>query len=116
MIEDKLLILRFKQGSSEALQRIYEKYKVYLLKIAFALLHDANLAEDAVQDVFVRFAQSENKISINGSLKSYLRACVINSSHNKNRSKKHQVPVELNENELVIDKSENPAEHENERH
>ena len=34
MIEDKLLILRFKQGRHEALRQIYDKYKVELLRLA----------------------------------------------------------------------------------
>ena len=108
MIEDKLLILKFKHGSSDALRRIYEKYKVYLLKIAVALLHDASLAEDAVQDAFVRFAQSQNSISINGSLKAYLRTCVINSVHNKNREKQHRNSTELNDSGSITSKSNNP--------
>ena len=108
MIEDKLLILKFKHGSVDALRRIYEKYKVYLLKIAIALLHDVDLAEDVVQDVFVRFAQSENRISINGSLKGYLRTCVVNSAHNKNREKRLRPTVGLNESESKISNSNNP--------
>jgi|GEM_PF-3522529 len=31
MLEDALLILRFRYGSAEALGRIYEKYRHYLL-------------------------------------------------------------------------------------
>jgi len=108
MIEDKLLILKFKHGSVDALRRIYEKYKGYLLKIAIALLHDVNLAEDVVQDVFIRFAQSENRISINGSLKGYLRTCVVNSAHNKNREKRLRPSVELNDSKTIIAESNNP--------
>ena len=58
MLEDKLLILRFKRGSAESLERIYEKYRLYLLKIAVALSYDVSVAEDVVHDVFVRFTQS----------------------------------------------------------
>ena len=52
MLEDKLLILKFKCGSPEALRRIYEKYRLYLLKLAAALLNDVSVAEDVVHDVF----------------------------------------------------------------
>ena len=64
MLEDKLLILRFKHGSTEALRRIYEKYRLYLLKLAAALLHDVSVAEDVVHDVFVRFAQSAETFKV----------------------------------------------------
>ena len=88
MLEDKLLILRFKHGSTEALGRIYRKYRLYLLKIAAALLHDISAAEDVVHDVFMGFAQSAQTIKINGSLKAYLRTCVVNSVRNRVRGEK----------------------------
>ena len=63
MIEDQLLIWKFKHGSRVALLRIYEKYKNDLLKLAVALVGDVNEAEDVVQDVFVGFAQSAARIT-----------------------------------------------------
>ncbi len=97
MIEDKLLILRFKYGSSDALCRIYEKYRDYLLKLATALLHDVNVAEDIVHDVFLNFAQSGDKIKLSGSLKGYLRTCVVNNTRNKIRAKRLRTTIGLDE-------------------
>jgi RNA polymerase sigma factor (sigma-70 family) len=96
-LEDKLLILRFKHGSSEALRRIYEKYRLYLLKLAVALLHDVSLAEDVVHDVFVSFVQSADDFKINGSLKAYLRTCVLNGARNKARSGQVRNYVEISQ-------------------
>ncbi len=42
MIEDKLLVFRFKRGHSEALRQIYDKYMIELLKLAVALIGDVN--------------------------------------------------------------------------
>ena len=97
MLHDKLLIIRFRQGSHDALTRIYEKYKLYLLKIAVALLHDVTTAEDVVHDVFLNFAQSAQTIKINGSLKAYLRTCVVNSVRNKLRADNTRSYVELSQ-------------------
>lgn len=97
MLEDKLLIIRFKCGSSEALQRIYEKYRLYLLKLAAGLLHDVSAAEDVVHDVFLRFAQSAETIKVGGSLKAYLRTCVVNGVRNRIRSGQVRAYVELSE-------------------
>lgn len=97
MLEDKLLILRFKHGSSEAFQRIYEKYRLYLLKIATALLFDVSVAEDIVHDVFTRFAQSTQTLNSHGSLKAYLRTCVINGVRNRARDDRVRSYVELSE-------------------
>jgi len=89
--------LQFKHGSSDALCRIYEKYRTYLLRLATALLHDVNLAEDAVHDVFLRFAKSSAGIRLSGSLKGYLRTCVVNNVRNKVRAQRIRPTVGLDE-------------------
>ena len=88
MLEDKILIWKFKCGSREALCRIYEKYKKDLLRLAIVLLNDVSDAEDIVHDVFVSFVESIEKLKLNGNLKSYLSTCVANRARNKNRSKR----------------------------
>lgn len=97
MLEDKLLLLRFKYGSNDALRRVYEKYRVYLLRLAVALLHDVNVAEDVVHDVFLRFAQSGDTIKLEGSLKGYLRMCVVNGVRNKVRAEQVRSSVGVDE-------------------
>ncbi len=77
-MEDRLLVLRCKQGSREALRRIYEKYRDSLLILAVALSHDGSIAEDAVQDTFVGFAENLERFKLTGSLKAYLGTCVAN--------------------------------------
>jgi RNA polymerase sigma-70 factor (ECF subfamily) len=78
MIEDRLLLYRFKRGDADALHRIYEKYEVYLLTVATALLNDIGAAEDVLHDSFVAFAESAHKIRLEGNLRSYLATCVAN--------------------------------------
>ncbi len=85
MLEDTLLIWRFKRGSNDALQRIYLKYKDDLLGLAVALTNDVSLAEDAVHDVFLRFAQSADTIRPKGSLKSLLVTSLVNRLRNRRR-------------------------------
>ena len=97
MLEDKLLIVRFKRGSRGALRRIYEKYRTYLLRLATALLCDPSAAEDIVHDVFLRFAQSQHEIRLQGSLKSYLRTCVLNRARNKLKSQQARAAVGLDD-------------------
>ncbi|UCG58927.1 MAG: sigma-70 family RNA polymerase sigma factor [Phycisphaerales bacterium] len=96
MIQDKLLILRFKQGRDGALRQIYDKYKVGLLKLAVMLVGDANTAEDMVHDVFVRFAQSADRIKLIGSLKGYLVTSLINRvrSHLRDNSRHREVSLD----------------------
>ena len=114
MIEDELLKWRFKRGSKEALQQIYEKYLNYLLTLAMGLLHNASEAEDVVHDVFISLAQLSTDFKLVGNLKSYLATCVINRSRDIIRSRKRisnqvsptQSIAELNEPEHSIISSE----------
>ena len=108
MIEDKLLIWRFKRGSSDALSRIYKKYKDNLLRLAFALLNDTSAAEDIVHDCFVSFAQSTEKLKLNGSLKSYLATCVANHVRNINKTRQRQETIGLDEAESAVSNSKRP--------
>jgi len=108
MIEDKLLIWRFKCGSADALCRIYEKYKDNLLRLAIALLNERTAAEDIVHDVFVSFAQSGEKLRLSGNLKSYLATCVANRAHNWNRAGKLQEGANPNEAESAVSSSKRP--------
>jgi len=88
MIEDRLLIFKFKRGSRVALQQIYEKYRGYLLTLAAALLNDVNNAEDVVHDFFVSFSQSGERLKLDGSLKWYLATCVANRCRDRLRAGK----------------------------
>ena len=108
MIEDKLLIWRFKHGSADALCRIYKKYKNNLLRLASALSNDQNVAEDIVHDFFVSFAQSPEKLKLNGSLKSYLATCVVNRVRNANKARQRQEATGLNETESAVSNSKRP--------
>jgi RNA polymerase sigma factor (sigma-70 family) len=90
MLEDRLLIWKFKCGSNEALCRIYRKYGDYLLALAAALLQDINAAEDVVHDVFCKFIESREKFKLSGSLKSFLATCVVNLARDKLRARQSQ--------------------------
>ena len=108
MLEDKLLIWKFKLGSSEALRTIYQKYRNDLLKVALALDGDIGSAEDVVQDVFVRFAQSAHRIGPSGSLKAYLITAVANAIRNRRRDRKRHRAIALDGSEQICSQSKRP--------
>jgi RNA polymerase sigma-70 factor (ECF subfamily) len=94
-MEDKLLIWKLKKGSNEALCRIYEKYEEHLLASAISLLYDVGSAEDVVHDVFVSFAQSTDKLKLNGNLKGYLTKCVVNLARDRIRAaQRHKIGLD----------------------
>ncbi len=108
MLEDKLLIWKFKCGSNEALCRIYRKYADYLLALAAALLQDVNAAEDVVHDVFCKFVESRETFRLAGSLKSFLATCVVNLARDKLRARRMQ-PCELDAAATLAADTNEPA-------
>jgi RNA polymerase sigma factor (sigma-70 family) len=101
MIEDKILLWKMKHGSSDALSRIYEKYKSDLFSLANSLLHDLDAAEDVVHDVFVSFVKSADEFQLTGSLKGYLLTCVANLSRDRVRARKRE-PIGMNKTDTAI--------------
>jgi RNA polymerase sigma-70 factor (ECF subfamily) len=108
MLEDKLLVLKCKHGNKEAMCRLYEKYKDYLLTLAKGLLGEQAEAEDVVHDVFVSFARSARQFRLTGSLKGYLATCVSNLARDKIRSRTRHAQVLDSINPIVLC-SENPG-------
>ena len=108
MVEDKLLIWRFKLGDKEALCRIYEKYKNDLLKLAIALLNDINTAEDIVEEVFTNFAQSSQTIRLSGNLKKFLSTCIANRIRNIKRDRQRHEAGNIDESQDIISNTRRP--------
>lgn len=100
MLEDKLLLWKFKRGSSGALERIYDKYESYLITVATGLLNNTHAAEDVLHDFFVSFVKSSDKVKLNGNLKAYMATCVANLALNKIKRGKLE-PKPLDNIELV---------------
>jgi RNA polymerase sigma-70 factor (ECF subfamily) len=100
MLEDKVLVRRFKSGDVAALERIYEKYKNELLALAVSLMNDITAAEDAVHDVFVSLAQSATRPCRIKNLKKYLMTSVANRVRNQQRYKQRHQTVGIENSDL----------------
>ncbi|NIP26498.1 MAG: sigma-70 family RNA polymerase sigma factor [Phycisphaerae bacterium] len=108
MVEDRLVIWKFKFGNKDALRQIYDKYKNDLLKLAVALVNDVSTAEDVVQDVFVSFAQSAARIRVRGNLKKYLATCVVNRIRNLKRDQQRHESSSINDPDGIVSDSRRP--------
>ena len=109
MLEDKLLIWKFNHDNTEALRRIYEKYKDDLVTLAAALLYSVSAAEDVVHDVFVCFINSSGNFKLTGSLKGYLATCVANNARNRCKAERRHQSVGLDEVGPILSDSSAPA-------
>jgi len=109
IVEDRLLILRCKYGSSAAFQRIYEKYESDLRTLAASLLDDKMDAEDVAQDVFISLLRAVEKFELRSNLKGYLITCVANKSRDYVRKKQRQRSVAVNQVEPMISDVNEPV-------
>ncbi len=109
MLEDRLLLWRFKRGSREAFRLIYQKYADGLLTLAANLLNDKSDAEDVVQDVFISFVRSVERFRLRGSLKGYLATCVANRSRDYIRKNKRRQTLKVNRAEQAITNVKSPV-------
>ncbi|MHC4535085.1 MAG: RNA polymerase sigma factor [Planctomycetota bacterium] len=108
MLEDKLLVWKFKHGSKDALCHIYEKYRDDLLRIAAGLLNETSVAEDIVHDVFVVFVRSAKQFQLTGSLRGYLARCVVNRARNVNLSRQRRQTISMDNVEPIVLGSKGP--------
>jgi RNA polymerase sigma-70 factor, ECF subfamily len=70
---DAVLAIATARGDRSALAEIYRRHGAPVFRLAQRLLHDDRLAEDVVQDVFVRFWQEPERFDPEkGQLRSFL--------------------------------------------
>jgi RNA polymerase sigma factor (sigma-70 family) len=100
MFEDQLLIRHLNRGSKQALRQIYERYRADLFTIAVSLLGDRDLAEDCLQDVFVRLAEAAGQLQVRSHLKGYLTMAILNKARDRLSRKKRQVDVRIEDMSL----------------
>lgn len=85
---ESTLLYRLKEGDHDAFTVIFTTYYKDLVIFAMNFLKQREIAEEIVQDIFVRLWDNSKTLSIDNSLKSYLLKCVQNSCfdlirHNK---------------------------------
>ncbi len=97
MWKDRRWIWKLQRGDVQTLRLIYDKYKLDPLKLALLLTGDIHSAEDAVQDVFLRLAESFDRVSDYGNLKNFLITCLMNRTRTLRRDDRRRRTSPLEE-------------------
>lgn len=84
--EDKKLLKSIKENKREAFNSLFRKYYAQLTNFAHGFLKDRDLAEEAVQEMFINIWNQRNHLDINSSVLSYLYMSVRNTALNKIKS------------------------------
>ncbi|TDJ34630.1 MAG: RNA polymerase sigma factor [Gammaproteobacteria bacterium] len=82
-----------------AFQTLFEKHKDYVYRLARGFLVDPELADDAVQEVFIRLYRAKTPTYVRAQFRTWLYKVTLNTSRDLQRKhRRHQVHrAELNE-------------------
>jgi RNA polymerase sigma-70 factor, ECF subfamily len=79
-MNDSELIRQCQRGDGAAFRRLYERHAHLALRTAYGVLHDRALAEDAVQEAFVRAFNNIAKFDAERSFGPWLTRIVVNEA------------------------------------
>lgn len=89
-----------KNGDKKAFREIYDAYYRQLLLVSRKYLKDTQMAEDAVQDIFVKLWLNRMDLDPSKSLKSFLFTCLKNHVLNIIKSQKRRILLAYRAHEL----------------
>ena len=81
MSEELILFRKMQHGDASALEIFFQRYTELLYYRALGIVRDSSVAEDIVQEVFIRFWDSRDKLVISSSVPAYLTRSVVNACH-----------------------------------
>lgn len=100
-MEDLQAIRRLKRGDMDGLECLIARYQEKALRAAFLITHHEPMAEDVVQDAFVRFYERAAFFDETRPFEPYFMRSVVNTAlnrierENKSRSFTNEEPSEL---------------------
>jgi len=96
------IVNRMIEGDKKAFKYFFDKYYTELCNFVNIYLHNNDLSEEVVQDIFVYFWENKSKINIHSSVKSYLFSASKYRSLNLLRDQKKNYALQVS---LIEEKS-----------
>ena len=87
-MEDLLAIRRLKRGDIDGLEYLIARYQGKAVRTAFLITHDEPMAEDVVQDTFVRFYQRADCFDETRPFEPYFMRSIVNAALNSIKREK----------------------------
>lgn len=100
--EDHALFILIKKRDKEAFTVVYQKYHAYLYALALRYLKNSELAEDAVQHVFVKLWEKSKDIDIGVNLKNFLYTMTKNHILNQFRDNKKIISLNYMSDQMDV--------------
>jgi RNA polymerase sigma-70 factor, ECF subfamily len=98
-LEEKLAIARLKQGDLDGLEPLVKRYQVRAVSAAFLIVRDPKLAEDIVQDAFLRAAEKIDQFDESRPFGPWFLRSVINTATKAVRRQKRFIPLDAPDEE-----------------
>jgi RNA polymerase sigma-70 factor (family 1) len=95
-LKDTDLVEHIRTGNEKAFREIYDRYHVQMYYIAKQYVKDPALAEDAVQDIFVKFWEKRDQLDETKSIRGFLFTMLRNHVLNMLRDNKKEIVDILN--------------------
>jgi RNA polymerase sigma-70 factor (ECF subfamily) len=87
--DDGLLVARVRDGDIDALGELYQRYKSQVYRTATAITHDERMAEDILQEVFLRINRYADSFDQTQPFEPWLYRITVNLSYSwTNRAKR----------------------------
>jgi RNA polymerase sigma-70 factor (family 1) len=110
MVED-IEIRKFKGGDHDAFKKLFDRYSQPLFRFSYSYLKSKEVAEDVVQEVFIKIWDNRESIKTGTSFRSYLFTITLNSIRKqfnklaRLNEAKHDVLLSLSEEKEGFDDS-----------
>ncbi len=106
--DDNELYLRLKEGDERAFKALFQKYYSAMCHFAFQFLKDHEMAEETIQDLFVRIWEKHATLNIETSFKHYFfrsvrNQCLNQLQHQKIRKEYASIVMESSHQEIDTD-------------
>ena len=98
-LEEKLAIARLKQGGLDGMEALVKRHQVRAVSAAFLIVRDPKLAEDIVQEAFLRMAEKINQFNESRPFEPWFLRSVINASIKAVRRQKRFIPLDTHDEE-----------------
>lgn len=79
------IVAAIRNGDMELLEEVMNTYSGLLLKMAYTMVNDRKLAEDIVQETFIKFYYAIDRFRCEASIKTYLSRILLNQCRQKMR-------------------------------
>lgn len=105
--KDIELIYRVRDGDSEAFRTLVDLYKDKSLSLAVSIVKNETLAEDILQDVFIKVYKKIATFKFKSKFSTWLYRIVVNTCYNELKKQKYTVAIE--ESETVLPETVNSS-------